>query len=232
MHKLTRLTGVVSALALAVTGCNVRLRDTTPAELPANDALGMYEVSAALTRDVLVTPGSVYVFALGDRQRVALSPAADGTHWRGFYSVRCSSSFPLQFVLEWKQLFEVQQQLLPARPRQIRLSEAPQPRELRIDTSGAAPRGGWQGVVRYRFVTAPRVEITGAHIEPVSGAPGDVAAARALAVLTALPLTVSCGDYAELQLSSAAARARGVLVVELDHPSLARWTTQVEFAPK
>jgi hypothetical protein len=44
---------------LLLCGCDVQLHDTTPAENPANHDLGMYEVSVAVTRDTLVTPGSV-----------------------------------------------------------------------------------------------------------------------------------------------------------------------------
>ena len=55
--------------------------DTTAAEFTANHDVGMYEVSAAVTRGTLVTPGSVFMFALGPRQRITLSPNADGSEW-------------------------------------------------------------------------------------------------------------------------------------------------------
>jgi hypothetical protein len=230
MRTLLRLTWVVPALGVAA--CDVQLRDTTPAEYPANDAIGLYEVSTAITRGALVTPGSVYVFALGDRQRIALNANADGSQWRGFYSMRCRSSFPLQFLLEWKQLFEVEQKLSPSKPRQIRLIEPPLTREARFDTNGRPPKGGWPGTVQYRFVTEPTVRITAAHVEPASAAPADVETARAISVLTELPLAVSCGEYADIRLASALPRAQGVLVIDTDHPRVAQWKTRVEFASR
>src|SRR5215467_14106712 len=100
MRRLVRLMWLGPVLLLCA--CDVQLRDTTPAEYPANHDLGMYEVSATVSRDALVTPGSVYVIATGDSQKVVLSPNADGSQFRGLFSVRCRSSFPLQFVVEWK----------------------------------------------------------------------------------------------------------------------------------
>jgi hypothetical protein len=105
------------ALALGLTSCDVQVQDTTPAEFPANHDVGLYEVSATVTRDLLVTPGSVYLFALAGKQRIELSANADRSHWRGFYSVRCQRGFPLQLLVGWKQLFELKQELLPQQPR-------------------------------------------------------------------------------------------------------------------
>jgi len=210
----------------------VQVRDTTPAEFPANHDIGLYEVSASVTRDLLVTPGSVFLFAVGDKQRVELSASADGSQWRGFYSARCQSSFPLQLLVEWKQLFELNQKVLPPKPRQIRLIEPPPPRLARFDTAGPPPKGGWTGAVEYRFVTVPTVEITAARIAPAGSAPADLAAASAISVLTPLPLTAHCGDLIELRLASAAARARATLVIDTDHPALPEWKTQVEFSTK
>src|SRR3974390_515495 len=132
-------------VALLLCACDVQLRDTPPAEFPANHDLGMYEVSAAVSRDVLVTPGSVYVFAVGGGQKVELPPNADASEWRGLYSVRCRSSFPLQFVAGWKQTFEVKRRVVPAQPRQVRLIAPPLTRSASLDSSGKAPKGGWQG---------------------------------------------------------------------------------------
>jgi hypothetical protein len=213
-------------------GCDVRVRDTTPPQYLANHDLGMYEVSATVRPDALVTPGSVSLFALGGRQRIALSPDADGSTWRGWYSVRCQDRFLLQFEAQWKQLLELRQQLIPARPREIRLIEPPLAREASFDTSGAPPRGGWQGGVQYRFVTVPSVRISAAHLEPASAAPADVAAAAGIALLTTLPLVAGCGQPVEVRLASAAPRAHGVLVIETDHPAVRRWETKVEFSPK
>ena len=230
MRKLLRLTGVPLALLLA--SCDVQVRDTTPAEFPANHDIGLYEVSATVSRDLLVTPGSVLVFALGGKQRIELSPSGDGSHWHGFYSVRCQSSFPLQLLVGWKQLFELNQKLQPPEPRQIRLIEPPPPRTARLDSTGPQPKGGWQGAVHYRFVTVPTVDITAARIEPLGTSPEEVAAARAISVLTPLPLTARCGDLVDLRLASATARARGTLVIDTDHPALREWKTQVEFVPE
>ncbi|HYB34014.1 MAG TPA: hypothetical protein VED45_11390 [Steroidobacteraceae bacterium] len=224
------LTGVAAALLLGA--CDVQVRDATPAQYVANHDLGMYEVAAIVRRDALVTPGSVFLFAMGGGQRIALNPSADGSEWHGLYSVRCRSSFPLQFQAQWKQLFDLKQKLVPAQPREVRLIEPPLAREARFDTSGPAPKGGWQGGVQYRFVTVPSVRITSAHIEPASGAPADIAAAQGIAVLTALPLVAGCAEPVEVHLASSASRARGVLVIDTDHPTAAHWRTQVEFSPQ
>jgi len=230
MRKLIRLTGV--SLALVLASCDVQVRDTTPAEFPANHDIGLYEVSATVTRDLLVTPGSVYVFAVAGRQRIELSPSGDGSHWHGFYSVRCQASFPLQLLVGWKQLFELNQKLEPPQPRQIRLIEPPPMREARFDSTDPAPKGGWQGAVHYRFVTVAAVEISAAHIEALGSAPEDMAAARSISVLTPLPLAARCGDAVDLRLASATPRARGTLVIDTDDPALRQLKTQVEFAPK
>ena len=65
MRRLIRLTWLGFPLLLCA--CDVQLRDTTPAEYTANHDLGMYDVSVALSRDALVTPGSGYGFAQGDK---------------------------------------------------------------------------------------------------------------------------------------------------------------------
>src|SRR5215472_11953189 len=173
MRRFARL--IWLGVLLLLGGCDVQLRDTTPAEYPANHDVGMYEVSVAVTRGALVSPGSVYVFATGGAQRVALSPNADGSQWHGLYSVRCKSSFPLQFVAQWKLPFDVRGKVAPAQPREVRLIEPPLTRTASFDSSGTAPKGGWQGAVQYRFVTVPAVQITAAHIEPQSASPEDTA---------------------------------------------------------
>jgi hypothetical protein len=218
--------------ALLLVGCDVQLRDTTPAEYPANHDLGMYEVSVAVARDALVTPGSVYVFATGERQKVQLSANADGTEWRGLYTVRCRSSFPLQFVAEWKQTFDVTRKVVPPQPRQVRLIEPPLTRTATLDSAGKPPKGGWQGGVQYRFVTVPTAQITGAHIEPASSAPEDAAAARPLSVISSFPIVAGCGDLVEVRMASSAPRAHGTLIIDTDHPAVPHWQTRVEFSPK
>ena len=230
MRRLMRLTWL--SVALLLVACDVQVRDTTPAEFPANHDIGMYELSVAVTRDALVTPGSVYVMAISDRQKVALSPNSDGSQWQGLYPVRCRSSFPLQFVVEWKLPFDLRRKVVPPQPRQVRLIEPPLTRTASFDSSGKAPKGGWQGAVQYRFVTVPTVRIAGAHIGPQGSSAVDVAAARPLSVVSSFPVVGGCGDLVEIRVASSAPRARGTLVIDTDHPADPHWTTQVEFSPK
>jgi hypothetical protein len=220
--------GVAPLLA----ACDVQLRDTTPAEYPANHDVGMYEVSVAITRDALVTPGSVYVFATGGGQKVALSPNADASQWHGLYSVRCKSSFPLQFVAEWKLPIDVRRKIAPPQPREVRLIEPPLTRTASLDSSGKAPKGGWQGGVQYRFVTVPAVQITAAHFEPQSAAAEDKAAVKPLSVVSSFPIDGGCGDLVEVRVASSAPRAHGTLVIDTNDPAAPHWQTRVEFAPR
>jgi hypothetical protein len=229
MFKLIRLTWVPVALMLSA--CDVQVRDETPAEYPANHDIGMYDIKATVTRDTLVTPGSVFLFALGDNQRISLSQ--EGSEWRGLYSVRCQSSFPLQILAEWKlQGLAVRHKLVPLQPRQIRLIEPPFAYSGSFDSAGKAPKGGWVGSVQYRFVTVPSAQITAARVEPSSEAPADVKAAKAISVLTPLPVVAGCGDRAEIRLAATDAHAHGTLVIETDHPTVPHWQTRVEFSPK
>ncbi len=230
MRKLARLTWVGVLLLLGA--CNVQLRDTTPAEYQANHDIGMYEISATVTRDALVTPGSVYVFAQGGGGKITLSPNADGSQWRGLYPARCKSSFPLQFVAEWKLPFDVRREIVPPQPRRVRLIEPPLARTASFDSSGKAPKAGWQGAVQYRFVTVANVQISGAHIEPQSSAPADVAAAKSLSVISSFPVLGGCGDLVEVRVASKAPRAHGTLVIDTDAPADPHWQTRVEFSPK
>ena len=230
MRRLTRLTWL--SVALLLVACDVQVRDTTPAEFPANHDIGMYELSVSVTRDALVTPGSVYVMGVSDRQKVSLSPNSDGSRWQGLYPVRCKSSFPLQFVVEWKLPFDLRRKVVPAQPRQVRLIEPPLTRTASFDSSGKAPKGGWQGTVQFRFVTVPTVRIAGAHIGPQGSSAADVVAARPLSVVSSFPVVGGCGDLMEIRVASSAPRARGTLVIDTDHPADPHWTTQVEFSPK
>jgi hypothetical protein len=216
---------------LGLDACDVQLRDTTPAQFTANHDIGMYEVSAVVTRGTLVAPGSVFMFALGPRQRITLSSNADGSEWHGLYSVRCQSSFPLQFQTEWKSLFEVQQKIVPAQPRQVRLIEPPLTSRANYSAAGKPPRGGWQGGVQYRFITQPSVRITAAHIEPDSTAAQDLAAAAPLAVTSTFPVVAGCADLVEVRVASTAAQARGTLVIDTDYPAVPHWRTHLEFSP-
>ncbi|HVN46715.1 MAG TPA: hypothetical protein VMT66_15910 [Steroidobacteraceae bacterium] len=230
MRKLIRLMWLPATLQLSA--CGVQLRDTTPAEYPANHDLGMYDVSAVVARGALVSPGSVYVYAQGDGERIALQPSADYSEWHGLYSVRCRSSFALQFVAEWKLPFEIRREVVPPRPRPVRLIEPPLTRAASFDTSGKPPKGGWSGAVQYRFVTVPSVRITAAHIEPQSSASADTAAAKPLSVLSSFPVVGGCGDLIEVRVASSAVRAHGTLVIETDDPADPHWQTRVEFSPK
>jgi hypothetical protein len=230
MRKLVRL--ISPGVLLFFCACDVQLRDTTPTEYPANHDLGMYEVSVAVTRDALVTPGSVYVSAQGDSQKVALSANAEGSAWRGLYSVRCRSSFPLQFVAQWKLPWDMRRKLVPPKPREVRLIEPPLARTASFDSSGKAPKGGWQGAVQYRFVTVPSVQITNAHIEPQSSSPDDAAAAKPLSVISSFPVVGGCGDLIEVRVVSSAPRSHGTLVIDTNDPADVHWQTRVEFSPK
>lgn len=230
MRELIRLTWVPVALMLSA--CDVQVHDATPAQYTANHDIGMYTVSATVTHDTMVTPGSVYLFAIAENKRITLSPNEDGSEWHGLYQVRCQNSFPLQFLAEWKMTFSVMHKVVPPEPRMIKLNEPPLTRAERFDTSEKKPKGGWVGAVQYRFVTMPSVQITAAHVEPASAAPADIAAAKAITVLTPLPLVAACGDRAEVRLASQAQRAHGTLVIESDHPEIPHWQTVVDFSPK
>ena len=230
MLKLIRLTWVPVALMLSA--CDVQVHDGTPAEYPANHDIGMYDIKATVTRDTLVTPGSVFLFALGDNQRIPLSQ--EGSEWRGLYSVRCRDSFPLQILAEWKlQGLAVHHKLVPPQPRQVKLTEPPLAYTASFDSAGKVPpKGGWLGSVQYRFVTVPSAQITAARVEPSSEAPADVKAAKAISVLTPLPVVAGCGDRAEIRLATTDAHAHGTLVIDTDHPTVPHWQTKVEFSPK
>jgi hypothetical protein len=209
----------------------VQVHDTTPAEMTANHDIGMYPVSATVTRDSMVTAGSVFLFAVGDNQRFNMS-TDDGSQWHGLYEVRCKSSFPLQFLAEWRMTFSVKHKLVPPQPRMIKLNEPPYKPNASFDAAGKQPKGGWPGSVSVRFMTVPTVRITDAHIEPASAEKADAAAAKPISVVSKFPLVVGCGDNGEVQLASTAPRAHGILVVDTDHPSLPHLRFNVEFAPK
>ncbi len=250
MHKLIRLVCIPVALCLG--GCDVQVRDTTPAQYQANNDIGMYEVSATAQPGALVTPGSLLMFAIGGNQKVPLSVGSDGNDWRGLYSVRCASSFPLQILAVWRmQGLTTREKLIPPHPRQIKLTEPPLTREAGFDTAKPPPAGAadsarrgkarkgkaaasseWAGTVNYRFATVPVTDITAAHIEPAGAAPADVAAARAISVATPLPLQAPCGEPVGLRLTSREQRSHGTLVIDTDNPGMPHWQTAVEFSPK
>jgi hypothetical protein len=229
MSKWAVFTGLAAVLALG--GCDVQVHDETPATYPANNQVGMYEIKATVSRDALVTPGSVYLFALGGGKRIELESDKQGLEWHGFYSVKCAGSFPLQFQAIWKgQGLSTGSKLVPDKPREIQLTPPPLTREVTIDTSAKSSKG-WTGGVPYNFVTAPHTQITAAHIEPLSQDPGDVAAAKPIMIDTMFPVDAPCGVPTEVRLSSKVAKAQGNLVIDTDLPGVPHWQTKVVFAP-
>jgi hypothetical protein len=245
MYKLIRLTWIAAALALS--GCEVQVNDTTPAQYQANNDIGMYEITATASQGALVSPGSLVLFAIGENQKVQLNPNSDGSGWHGLYPVRCQSSFPLQILAIWRvQGFATKNVVVPLQPRQIKLTEPPLTKQEGFDTAakpleskapagkakGKAGKGEWEGTVNYRFVTVPVTQITGARVEPSGGSAEDVAAARAIAVKTPLPLQAGCGENTQLRLVSTEQRAHGTLVIDTDNAGMPRWQTYVEFSPK
>lgn len=232
MSKLIRL--ACFAVVLALSACDVQVRDETPGEYPANHDVGMYEIKASVSGDSLVTPGSVVLFAIADKQqKIPLTPNRDGSEYTGMYSIRCKPAFPVQFLAAWRvQGLATKQKLVPEHAREVKLTHPPLTREATIDTSGKAPKGGWEGGVAYRFITAPDTHITGAHVEPTSQDAVDVSAAKPIKVVSAFPVDAPCGTPTEVRISSSAQKAHGTLVIDTDHPSFPHWQTTVEFAPK
>jgi hypothetical protein len=225
---------VGGAVAAVLGGCDVQVHDQTPAEYPANHDIGMYEIKATVAPDSMVTPGSVFLFGLSGQQRIELNSNRDGTQWRGLYAIRCRPSFPLQLRAAWKlQGLTTKQKLVPVQAREIKLVEPPLTREARINTgTGKSPKGGWPGSVKYRIATEQNTQITAAHIEPVSQDPADVAAAKAISVVSTFPIDVPCGPPTELQVASTAPTAHGNLIIDTTHPAFPHWTTKVDFAPQ
>lgn len=246
MYKLIRLSWIPAVLCLSA--CDVQVNDTTPAQYQANNDVGMYEITATTSQGALVTPGSLVLFAIGDNQKIPLSPNSDGSGWHGLYSVRCQSAFPLQILAVWRlQGLTTRNILVPPQPRQIKLTEPPLSKQEGFDTAKPAEKaakskgkgkgkgggkGEWEGNVNYRFATVPMTDITAAHVEPTSGSAEDVAAARAISVKTSLPLQAACGENARVTLVSTAQRAHGTLVIDTDNPGMPHWQTYVEFSPK
>jgi hypothetical protein len=195
----------------------------------------MYEIKASVTADSLVSPGSVFLFALVGKQRIDLAANRAGTEWRGMYSVRCKPEFPLQLLAIWKlQGLTTKEKVVPPQPREIKLLEPQPTAEATIDTSGSSkpPKGGWQGSVKYRFATEQSTQVTGVRIDPVSTDPADLAAAKAITVTSPMPLDIPCGVPTELQVASTSQRAMANLVIDSNHPAYPHWTTKVVFAPK
>jgi hypothetical protein len=219
------------AVVLALGGCDVQVHDETPPAFAANNQLGMYEIKASVSRDSLVSPGSVYLFAVGGGKRIDMESDKQGREWHAFYSVKCASSFPLQFEAIWKrQGLSTGSKLIPDKPRAIQLTPPPLTKEATVDTSTRSNKG-WTEDVPYTFVTAPHTQITAAHIEPLSQDPGDVAAAKPIMIDSMFPEDAPCGVATDVRLSSKVPKAQGNLVIDTDLPGMAHWQTKVVFAP-
>jgi hypothetical protein len=223
----------VAAVALALTGCGVRLQDETPGTFPANPDIGMYPIKVQVSSGAMVSQ-PVYVFLLSDGHRVPLSAGQDGTY-QAMYPVKCVDSFPLQYLAVWRlQGIVTKHELYPAQPRQIQLTPPPLERQATIDTSGKPDKKtrSWQGGVQYDVVTDAHAHITGAQIEPVSQDKADVESAKAISVVSGFPLDAACGIPTAVQLVSKERKAHANLVISTDVPGIPTWTTRVDFAPQ
>jgi hypothetical protein len=235
MSKATRFTCFFfgGAVATVLSACDVQVHDATPDQFPANHDVGMYEIKATVVPDALVTPGSVFLRGLSGKQRIELTANRAGTEWHGMYAIRCQPSFPLQIFAIWKlQGLTTKEKFVPEQAREIKLVEPAPTKTATIDTTaGKPPKGGWTGSVKYRFATQG-IQITGAHIEPVSQDPADVNAAKAITVTSAMPVDVPCGVATDVELATSAPNAHGNLVIDTTHVAYPHWTTKVDFAPK
>ncbi len=223
----------LAAVALALTGCGVRLQDETPAKFQANPDIGMYPLTVKVSAGAMVSQ-PVYVFAVSDGSKVPLTAAPDGTYTT-MYPVKCRRSFPLQYLAIWRlQGMATRQQLFPPQPREIELTPPALTRQASIDTSGKPDRKTrtWKGGVQYDFVTAPDAHITGAHVEPVSTGKADAAAAKPISIASTFPIDAACGTPTAVQLESKDRRAHANLVIDTDLPDMPHWTTRVDFAPQ
>lgn len=220
------------ATALTLSGCDVQVQDQTPGRFTANADVGMYPIRAKVTRGALVSP-QMFLFAVSGNHKIPLTPSANGSEWEAMYPVRCTASFPLQFLAEWRlQGVTTRDKLFPAQPREIVLTAPPLTAQANIDTSGKPKKGRWQGPVNYEFVTAPSVNITGAQIEPTSQARADVESAKAISIVSTFPINATCDTPTAVVLQSKARKAHANLVIDTDQPGRPQWTTRVDFAPK
>lgn len=223
----------VAAAALALAGCGVQLQDETPGKFPVNADIGMYPITVKVTSGAMVSQ-PVYLWLVSDGQKVPLTVGSDGTY-RTMFPVKCKDSFPLQFLAVWRlQGVTTKNEVYPAQPRQIDLTPPPLTAQATIDTSGKPDKKtrSWQGAVQYDIVTDANAHITAAHIEPVSQDKADVAAAKAISVVSDFPIDASCGIPTAVQLASKDRRAQANLVIDTDVPGMPNWTTKVTFAPQ
>jgi hypothetical protein len=192
----------------------------------------MYPIRAKVTRGAMVSP-QMFLFAISGDHKIPLTSSEDGSEWQAMYPVRCTASFPLQFFAEWRlQGVTTRHQLFPAQPREIKLIAPPLTAQASIDTSGKPKKGRWQGSVTYEFVTAPSVNITGAHLEPTSQARADLRSAKEISIVSTFPINASCDTPTPVVLQSKAREAHANLVIDTDQPGRPQWTTRVDFAPK
>lgn len=232
MRRQIRFGCVAVAVALALAGCSVQVQDETPGKFQANPDIGMYPIKVQVTTGALVSQ-PVYVFAVSDGQKTPLTANPDGSY-QTMYPVKCKNTFPLQFLAVWRvQGMATRQQLFPEQARDIELTPPPLNPQASIDTSGKPDKKtrSWQGGVPYSFVTAPEVHITGAHLDPVSQDKADVAAAKAISIVSSFPIDVPCGNPTPVELASKDAHAHANLVIDTDLPGMPHWTTRVDFGP-
>jgi hypothetical protein len=221
----------LALLPLSLSACDVSVQDQTPAEVTANDRLGMYPIKAEITRDTLVTPDALYVTALVNNQPLPLAADSAGGEWEAMYPLRCHDSFTLQYRVAWTvQGLASRIKLIPEKPKTVRLLEPPLVKEVKVDTS-ARSRKGWEGVVEYAFLTEPNTQISSLRIEPLSNQPQDVEAAAPISVITPAPVSATCGMPVDITLASKSQHARGYLVIDTNNPSMPHWRTEVDFAP-
>jgi hypothetical protein len=223
----------VVAAALALAGCGVQVHDETPAQFKTNPDIGMYPITATVTGGALVS-SPVYLYLISGGQRVPLSSNPDGTY-QTMFPVKCTSSFPLQFLAIWRiQGMVTEHGLFPPQPREIELTPPPLTPQQSIDTSGKPDKKtrSWQGAVQYNFVTAPEAHITGADLEPVSQDKADVAAAKPISIVSTFPIDATCGTPTAVELASKDRLAHANLVIDTDSPDYPHWTTRVDFAPQ
>ncbi len=225
----------LAAVALALAGCGVQLQDETPGKFPVNPEIGMYPITVKVTSGAMVSQ-PVYLWLLSGGQKVPLTAGTDGTY-QTMFPVKCQSSFPVQYLAVWRlQGVTSSQEVYPAQPRQIALTPPPlgPAQAPPIDTSGKPDKKtrSWQGSVQYDIVTDANAHITGAHLEPVSQDKADVAAAKAISIVSGFPLDASCGIPTAVQLASRERRAQANLVIDTDVPGMPEWTTKVVFAPQ
>jgi hypothetical protein len=224
----------MAVVALALGGCGVQLQDETPGTFTANPDIGMYPLTVKLTTGALVsTP--VYVFVVGeDGQQVPLSAGSNGSYGT-MYPVKCKKSFPLQYLAVWRvQGVVTKQQLFPPQPRDIELTPPPLTQQAAIDTSGTPDKKtrSWQGAVQYDIITAPDAHITGAQLEPVSQDKADLAAVKAVSIVSTFPIDATCGTPAAVTLASKLQTAHVNLVITTDLPGMPQATTRVDFTPQ